>query len=362
MCVVELELADGVDEADLTVTCTYPNCNNQGKEQTVTFKKATQKTVLNGLLKSKKTNGGTAQLTVVSKKGLTEHYTIHVERRASLTGLTVTDSAGNPLEYTPAFKKNVGDYSMTVNQEITSVKVTAKESNGIAGTEILFNGTASADGTCEVPLEPGENKVTVQTKNDAKDCYLYTITIYRSAPVRLTVDLKTDGALFALYRGENASERIFPETDGTYKMLRGEAYTYTVTAKGYKSYQAPEAERDSKGRNVLRITEDTTKTFTLEKAPESEELPQYTPTYPGARCGKDNNSIVNVKTPINKNAVEVVWERQTGEAVTPSSGTTPIIVGDFLYTFSRDTIYKIDKETGEVVGSVAQPSHRWDLI
>lgn len=353
--------ADGVDGSGLTVTYTYLHASTS-KELTRTTTTPEKDTPVVGLVK-RGIVGNTVQVTVVSGEGLTEHYTIHVERTATLSGLSATYGDGISLDLSPAFAENVGNYTLNVTEDVTSVKMTAKESNGIAGTEILFNGTASADGTCEVPLESGENKVTVQAKNDAKGSYLYTITIYRMVPARLTVDLKTEGALFALYRGENASERIFPETDGTYKMLRGEAYTYTVTAKGYKSYQAPEAERDSKGRNVLRITEDTTKTFTLEKAPESEELPQYTPTYPGARCGKDNNSIVNVKTPINKNAVEVVWERQTGEAVTPSSGTTPIIVGDFLYTFSRDTIYKIDKETGEVVGSAAtKPQVGFNLI
>ena len=349
---VSLVLADGVDGTGLTVSYTYLNVN-VSKNTTRTSKTPEKETPLVGLVNNKTINGTTIQVTAVSGDGLTEHYTIHVKRTPTLDSLKVTYGDGNSLETTPAFKKGVLNYTASVTEDVASVKITATEHNVKSGIKILFNGTVSEDGTCEVPLEMGENKVTVQAKLDENDSWPYTVTIYRVASARLTVDLKTEGALFALYRGEKSLDRVLPETDGTYKMAPGEAYTYTVTARGYKSYQAPENERDSQGRNVLSITKDTTKTFTLEKVPESTDLPQYTPTYPGARCGQDNNSIVNVKTPINRNAIEVVWEKQVGFGVTATSGTTPIIVGNFLYTFSKDVIYRIDKETGNVVGSAS---------
>ena len=91
----------------------------------------------------------------------------------------------------------------------------------------------------------------------------------------LTVDLKTDGALFALYRGTKGKTRVIPEADGTYKLYPKEDYIYTVTARGYQSYKAPKNEQDENGRNLLNLSEDTIKTFTLEKTPESDPLTQY---------------------------------------------------------------------------------------
>lgn len=334
------------------LTYTYTDINGAAKSITATS--TTAYTTLTNLI-AKGAKGAEVTLTATSGS-VSETYKIHVKRKALLSGLTLTDANGTTIAYTPTFSKLVTDYSVNVIENVTSVKVKASETAGADGTTFLFNGTESADGTYDFPLQFGENKLVVSVKNGSEAAQEYTVTINQVSAVTLTVDLKTDGALFALYRGTKAKERVFPEADGTYKMYPNEDYIYTVTAKGYQSYKAPKEEQDSNGRNLLNLSADTTKTFTLSKTPESDPLTQYNPTYPGARCGSDNNSIVNVKTPIKRSAIEVVWERQTGVSVSPSSGSTPIIAGDFMYTFSKDTIYKMDKETGNVVGSATTKS------
>ena len=331
------------------VTLTYTYTDIDGAAKTV---KATSTTALTSLPKLIAKGAKGAEVTLTAASGsVSETYKIHVKRKALLSGLTLTDANGAAIAFTPVFSKLVTDYSVNVIDDVTSVKVKASELAGADGTAFLFNGTESADGTYDFPIQPGENKLTVSVKNGSDAAQEYTVTINQVSAVTLTVDLKTDGALFALYRGTKGKTRVIPEADGTYKLYPKEDYIYTVTAKGYQSYKAPKNEQDENGRNLLNISEDTIKSFTLEKTPESDPLTQYNPTYPGARCGEDNNSIVNVKTPINRSAIEVVWERQTGVSVSPSSGSTPIIAGSFMYTFSKNTIYKMDKETGNVVGS-----------
>ena len=164
--------------------------------------------------------------------------------------------------------------------------------------------------------------------------------ITQTASATLTPKVTPAEAYFALYRGAKNEERIWPEADGTFKLFPETEYHYTVACSGYVGQSGS-----------ITLTESETKEFTLEKAPETEPLPQLEADYPSFRAGRDNMSVISAKTPVEKSTIEVKWERQMGDYVSPTSGTTPIIVDDKVYTFSANTIYMLDKETGEILKS-----------
>ena len=84
----------------------------------------------------------------------------------------------------------------------------------------------------------------------------------------------------------------------------------------------------------ITLTEASTLDITLDKAAEGEKLPQLKAEYPGFRADSNNQSVIHAKTPITKESIEVKWERQMGTSVSPSSGSTPVIVDNKVYTQS----------------------------
>ncbi|MGO5548489.1 cadherin-like beta sandwich domain-containing protein [Lachnospiraceae bacterium LCP19S3_B12] len=296
-------------------------------------------------------------LTIIAEKDtVTQTYVVHVQRTAYLTGLTVQDQKGNPIAISPSFSKTKTEYSAVVLDNVDQIELKATdpvEAVSPEASRVLFNGEASEDGSWTMNLKDGENQVVFQADNGAAAAQEYSLTITRTASVTLTVQTSPEDAAFSLYRGAKGIERIWPEEDGTYKLFPDEAYQYTVAKSGYIGQSGE-----------VTLSADETKTFALEKAPETEPLPQLDADYPGFRAGDDNQSVVSSKTPITKETIEVKWERQTGDYVSPTSGTTPIIVDDKVYTISKGVVYMLDKETGEVLktGSAVQASAGFNLL
>ena len=281
-------------------------------------------------------------MTVVAERdGIKQTYTIHVLREAKLSSLTVTDPKNSTVTLSPAFSKTKTDYTVTVLDNVDYLNLNAvdlvEESNPEA-SKVLFNQDVSEDGIYKWNLTEEVNKLTIKVENGSAKATEYNITVTKQATVKLTVTADPEDALVAVYNA--AKQRVWPEKDGSFRLAPGADYTYTVAKTGYVGQTG-----------TINLTEDTSKTFTLERAPESEPLPSLKADYPGFRAGTDNQSVMDVKTPITKESIEVKWERQMGDYVSPSSGSTPIIVGDKIYTQSGGKVYMLDKETGETLKS-----------
>ena len=135
-------------------------------------------------------------------------------------------------------------------------------------------------------------------------------------------------------------ERIYQD-NGKYYLAPNTEYTWTASCEGYVGKT-----------DKITLTEASTLDITLDKAAEGEKLPQLKAReYPGFRADSNNQSVINAKTPITKESIEVKWERQMGTSVSPSSGSTPVIVDNKVYTQSGGKLYMLDKETGEVLKS-----------
>ena len=276
----------------------------------------------------------------VTKGDVTETYVIHVVRSAKLSGLSMTDHNGNAVSISPSFSSKKTAYTAQVLDNVSNVTIKAidpVELQNPEESEILFNGTASADGTYKLDVADGENVVTIKPNNGAASADEYTLTITKAASATLDVNVEPANAQVCLYTDKG--ERIYQD-NGKYYLAPNTEYTWTASCEGYVGKT-----------DKITLTEASTLDITLDKAAESEKLPQLKAEYPGFRADSNNQSVIKSKTPITKESIEVKWERQMGTSVTPSSGSTPVIVDNKVYTQSGGKLYMLDKETGEVLKS-----------
>lgn len=271
---------------------------------------------------------------------VTENYIIHVKRNGKLKSLALKDQNGNNIAFTPSFSNTKTEYTVDVLENVSSVTFEAvdpvKDSKP-EESEILFNDEASKDGVYTLTLKDGENKVAVKVNNGAENAYTYNMTINRVSAVTLDVKADPENAQVCLYTAKG--ERVYPE-NGKFSLFPNTEYTWTASCDGYVGQT-----------DKITLSESSSLEITLEKAAEGEKLPQLKAEYPGFRADSNNQSVIKSKTPITKESIEVKWERQMGTSVTPSSGSTPVIVDNKVYTQSGGKLYMLDKETGEVLKS-----------
>lgn len=324
---------------DTSMNLTYSYTGTDGEEHVIeqTCRGYYEKFAAPFLAKSGK--GNTLHIKA-SKNGVTEEYAVTVKRTAALQGLTVEDHNGNPIAIDPSFNKTKTEYTVNVLDNNKTVTVKAVDPVAVEYPEesqVLFNGNASKDGTYEVNMQDDETKLVIKPDNGAEQTKEYTLTIKKVASVKLGVKVDPEEAQFCLYNAKG--ERVF-EDGGKYYLLPETDYTYTAACSGYVGKS-----------DTVNYTEDATLNISLEKAAESEELPQLDAEYGGFRADSNNQSVIPAKTPISKESIEVKWERQMGTSVTPSSGSTPVIVDNKVYTQSGGKLYMLDKETGEILKS-----------
>lgn len=275
-----------------------------------------------------------------TKGDVTEEYVIHVQRHAKLSGISLADNNGTAVSISPAFSTRTFAYTAEVLDNVSSVTISAIDPVAAQypdESEVLFDGVASKDGTYKFDLKDGENKITFKTNNGAAEADEYTLTVNRLPSVTLEVNAEPANAQICLYTAKG--ERLYPD-NGKFYLAADTEYTYTASCDGYVGKTG-----------TVTLTESGKLDVALEKAAESEELPKLDAEYPGFRADSNNQSVINAKTPITKESIEVKWERQMGTSVTPSSGSTPVIVDNKIYTQSGGKLYMLDKETGEVLKS-----------
>lgn len=327
---LRLKLTTGSSDPDMKANFAYKN--SAGEDASVDAAAVnTRYTELPGALSS----GGTDNdITVTVSKGeVTQVYTLHLKQRTVLTGLKLADDKGQEVQYTPTFTKNTLEYTAKVLNNVNAIDLTIKDPASETPT-VMFNDVNVTGTTYRMNLVDGENKVVIKVVKGPAEQTEYTVVVNRVNIAELTVETDPADALFTIYDKDH--NRIWPE-EGKYLLFPDEDYTYAVTKSGYVGQSG-----------TLNLSQSEEKKFTLEKAPEI-TLPDLNADYPGFRSGRDNMSVVNSKTPVTKDTIEVKWERQIGEYVRPTSGTTPIIVDNKVYTVTGNKIYIMDKETGQTL-------------
>lgn len=111
----------------------------------------------------------------------------------SLKSLTI-----DGIELSPAFNKDVLEYSATVPEGTTSIKIGGSESDS----------SASISGLGEHTLTPGINKikVVVKAENGATRTYTINVAVKEKNPIKVDIDKETDGTLMREITGLETPE------------------------------------------------------------------------------------------------------------------------------------------------------------
>ena len=297
-----------------------------------------------------------------------QDYPIHVNRQIILNTMAVADDQGNKLNLTQKnapekerFDKLVTDYTVKLGQLVPTLQIntailgtsssdvdfTLKAVCGNWSKEIVYSADLkpNAEQTLLVPLDSAKDKETVQITVSHKEQdsvpTTYTIEVEKMPAIKTTIT--ADPADATIYLVDNSLKaRILPAADGSYMLNTGISYTCTVTRKGYVG----------KAVDFTAGADSANQTIKLDKAPASTLTDISKPgDWHQFRADDNNNGVVNYKTPIKAEDSVLVWANKIGQGFSGGATGSPIIAGGYLYTYAGKNIFKVDKETGEVVAS-----------
>lgn len=293
-----------------------------------------------------------------------QDYILTAQRRLQLNDMSLL-SNGQGLVLNQAdtgktgFSKFVTEYTAEVGQTVPEITLNLKLFSTAAGNDkdvdvTVFCGDQSftldyADlaaeqiQTMQIPLNVDKQEETVEITLDREGAtsQTYTVAFEKLPPIETTITPEPGDALVHL-TDDVTGLRVLAEEDGSFILSTGRSYTYIVTQHGYKtksaSFVAGEANEE------LAIT--------LEKAPENSLVDISLDTdYLSFRGNANNNGITNALTPTAAEDTVLNWANKIGEGMQNGGVGSPIIVGGDLYSYAGSTVFRIDKDTGEVLAS-----------
>lgn len=216
---------------------------------------------------------------------------------------------------------------------------------------------SSTDTAVSVPLaDTGDTKVTLSMSEAntyadpalAEKTYTstgtYTILVHKSTSDKVSFQVTPEDAVISVY--DKDGERLTPSADSLMiyeNILQGEAYTWNISKYGYISKQG-----SFTGGEVSDITAELVK--------QDATQPEITDNdWINFRNSDTNNGITGSSTPTSADSTLLKWNTRIGvgweAAITP-----PLILGGAVYVASGQFIYKLDKNTGEILQTSEQLS------
>ena len=315
------------DNVTATVTARYTAANN-GSAKNITLRSGATSSA--AYLTKKDMNGNTLYVDV--KKGdETTTYEFDVVRESTLTSLSVASADGEEVLH-PGFDKNVTDYTVSVTDNNDSVKINAAAF--LENAAVSVNGTA-VTGETSVPLSGDETVITVKAAMEDAPSQVreYKIHVLRKKSVKLT--LKADPADTVITLKDADSKKLKAE-NGVYTLKAEETYSYVAVKAGYVTK-----------KDTISITENTEKTITMEKAPESTRK-DVSAAWKNFRNSDDNMGITSAKTPTSEATTYEKWFKKLGSGW-GAAPSVQIIVDNSLIVMSANHIYKLDLNTGDIL-------------
>ncbi|MGO5549765.1 outer membrane protein assembly factor BamB family protein [Lachnospiraceae bacterium LCP19S3_B12] len=314
-------------------TTTFNYLDNTGVKQTVSVQGTSYVALTNVL----PTDGSeiTVQVTV-DMFGMEENYTLHIVQKTFLNKVAITDQDGQELKFTPTFNKKTAEYTLPIPESVKELNIEVTNPS-VEYTQLMVNGTAFEGSSAKMNVSTDMTEIIVKLAKGSASQQEYKFAIDWKKVVAVTFKTSPEDAKVSVYNADNSL--VLPDENGVYALLLNDSYTYTVTMNGYIGKSG-----------TLTPQGDWAEEVKLEKAPES-SYTDLEADYPGFRLTNDNLSVTNVKTPILKDSLEVKWEHQTGDYVSPTSGCTPIIVDGKTYVTSGNKIYVYSSETGDLLKS-----------
>lgn len=241
------------------------------------------------------------------------------------------------------------DYEVAVGQITKSVKVTASAFND-KWYGLTVNGQAVSDSKAlEIPLTGSDTEILFQMKEDGTyqdpayqtlsytSTGTYKVTVHKKSKVTVTFKTEPSDAVVSVY--DSKGERVEPSKDAdTYDSLYyGDKYTWNVSKYGYISK-----------RQEFTVGEESEIKVTLEQqTARQEEITDN--DWSSYQNSETNNGITDRAMPTSKNTITQKWATRLDAKGWDAALTPPLILGGYVYVASGQFIYKMDKNTGDIV-------------
>lgn len=241
------------------------------------------------------------------------------------------------------------DYEVAVGQDTKSVKVTASAFND-KWYGLTVNGQAVSDSKAlEIPLTGSDTEILFQMKEDGTyqdpayqtlsytSTGTYKVTVHKKSKVTVTFKTEPSDAVVSVY--DSKGERVEPSKDAdTYDSLYyGDKYTWNVSKYGYISK-----------RQEFTVGEESEIKVTLEQqTARQEEITDN--DWSSYQNSETNNGITDRAMPTSKNTITQKWATRLDAKGWDAALTPPLILGGYVYVASGQFIYKMDKNTGDIV-------------
>lgn len=293
---------------------------------------------------AKSAEGGSYTLTIETPAG-EEVWTILVKRCCTLNGLSVTAGDGSSVDLSSSFQYSNREYLLGISTSLESLNL--QLTRGGQGDAITVNDTpveldeTTGQGTYEMTLTAGVHKLLIQVSNGDLKTGEYVVYVYGIAPAAVTFLKEPETAIVNITDAKGQHQN---DQDGVYYLTMGD-YSYTLSAKGYKS---------ASGSFTVESSDPMTVKQSLEEAPENTELKNFSSdwsSYSRNAGTNDNNAIIDAATPISSDAISVKWMKQLGASVSSGSTSAGIIVNDRWYGYVGDNLVVADKDTGNLLNS-----------
>lgn len=276
-------------------------------------------------------------------------YKIIVNRALELAGLSsyISDPLDNILK--EAFAAEQTEYTASVPSYTEAVQIkTEKQLNTDFAMEIA--GRAWEAGTvCSVPLSGVMTEIFISLHKEEtyagaeyegmtyESTGTYCLTVQRSMTADVEFLVEPQEAVVCVY--DSMGGRIYPDQENEHsfsELLCGDVYTYQVSAYGYQTQRQewiPQSDQ--------QITVSLDYIDSKQEEITGNEWWNY-------RNNEENNGITQVSTPEKKEETSQKWAMRLGGDWNAAS-TPPLLLGGELYTAAGKYIYRISKETGEVL-------------
>ncbi len=148
------------------------------------------------------------EVKVTAQDGSMNMYTINLVRNPS-TDATLYDLLTSPVGLTPEFQQGTSDYSVQVDNSVSSMDFSIVTNNWQASYILKKNGTTTDVSGSTVTLDEGTNQITVEvTAADASTTKTYTVTVNRAV---LPKDSSLTDLSVSSVRGTEALNPVFSE-------------------------------------------------------------------------------------------------------------------------------------------------------
>lgn len=282
---------------------------------------------------------GTGEFTIeAGSEADFQTYKIRVKRTPTLSKLSVTDKNGGKVKITPSsFKADVTEYTATTAFDEVTIDTTPTVKD--AGYVVTYNGSESN----VVALAEGENNIEIKVKNTEGYEKTYNLKVTRTPASKVKFSVSpSDAVVFVMEKGKN---RVWPNENGEFSFIPGVEYTYNVTSNGYIGKTG-----------TVTVEEDAVIGINLEKTKET-AFTEYPSGWPSFGFNSENNTVINRPTPTSKEETALYWATKVVEVSNIGGESNysrnpvgvPILINDYLYTYAKNKLFKIDKMNGEIL-------------